>query len=99
MNRTASTLIAFFMGAATGAALGVIFAPDKGSSTRDKITYLLDKYKGRIEEIIEKLVEGKDMHSSEAKAEGEKVITDARIKAEKLLEDVDELIGQIKGKH
>ena len=78
---------------------GIMFAPDKGSSTRDKFTYLLDKYKLRIEDIANALLEGKNMHSSEAKSEGQRVITDARIKAEKLLEDVDDLIGQIKGKN
>ena len=41
-------------------------------------------------------MEGKDFPESMAKAEGEKVVSDAREKAERLLEDVDRLMAQIK---
>lgn len=37
MNNTAKILAAFAVGAATGAILGILFAPDKGSETRRKI--------------------------------------------------------------
>jgi vacuolar-type H+-ATPase subunit H len=36
--------------------------------------------------------------SSEAKAEGQKVVNEARQKAERLLEDVENLMNQIKSK-
>ena len=93
-----SALFAFIAGLATGAAAGIMYAPDKGSSTRDKLTFLLDKYRLRLQELIDVMLEGKNIQTSEAQSEGERVIYDARVKAEKLLEDVDDLIGQIKGK-
>jgi len=37
MNRTAKIITAFAAGAAAGALLGVLFAPAKGSDTREKI--------------------------------------------------------------
>lgn len=98
MGRATNTLLAFLTGAATGAVLGILFAPDKGSNTRDRLTYQLDKYKERLEDLVEDLVEGKEVAASSAKSEGQKVISDAKTKAEKLLSDVDSLIAQIKTK-
>ena len=96
MSKTTNTLLSFLTGAATGAILGILYAPDKGSNTRDKLSYQLDKYKAKLEELINEIVEGKELVNNTAKEEGERVITDAKEKAEQLLEDVDELLGQIK---
>lgn len=98
MSSRGNSFLAFLIGAAAGGVLGVLFAPDKGTNTRDKLSYQLDKYKKRLEEIIEDLVEGGDLVENEAKSEGEKIVKDAKVKAEKLLEDVNGLINQIKTK-
>lgn len=97
MSGKSNGLLAFLMGAAAGTILGILYAPDKGTNTRDRLTYNLDKYKKMLEDLIEDLVNGTDIPMSEAKSEGEKVINDAKEKAEKLIADVDNLIGHIKG--
>lgn len=96
MSKGSSNLLAFVVGAATGAILGILYAPDKGSNTRDKLSYQLDKYKKQLEELLEDLINGKHEISSQAKEDGKKVVSEAREKAEQLLSDVDDLIGQIK---
>ncbi|MDN5216041.1 YtxH domain-containing protein [Fulvivirgaceae bacterium BMA12] len=97
MSRSSNTFLAFLAGATTGALLGILYAPDKGSNTRDRLSYTLDKYKERLEDLLDDIINGKDETESVAKSKGERVVSDAKEKAEKLLHDVDELIDQIKG--
>ncbi len=98
MSTRGNSFFAFLFGVVTGGVLGILFAPDKGINTRDKLTFRLDKYKKRLEDIIEDLVQGADMVENEAKSEGEKIVNDAKVKAEKLLDDVNGLIDQIQKK-
>ncbi|MFZ5999609.1 MAG: YtxH domain-containing protein [Bacteroidota bacterium] len=98
MSKKGNTLIAFLTGAAVGAILGVLYAPDKGSNTREKLSYRLDKYKKMLQDFLNDVVEGKETPlTTEAKSQGQKVVSEAKDKAERLLEDVDELLAQIRG--
>lgn len=102
MSRRGDALLAFLAGAAVGGALGVLFAPDKGEVTREKLGHQLEKYKEKLKELITKYSkEFQDENGqiiTAAKSEGMKVVKDAKEQAEALLSDVEDLIGQIKGK-
>lgn len=97
MNRLTVGLLGLFTGVGLGTIVGILYAPDTGTNTRDKITFRLDKYKDKLEELLEELVKGRNLQENSAKSEGEKVITEAKEKAERLLLDVEELLTQIKG--
>jgi gas vesicle protein len=98
MSKSSKTFLAFLAGAATGAIIGILYAPDKGKNTRDKLSYQLDKYKTKLQELIAQLMEEKDLPHTAARAEGQKVINDTKVRAEELLGDVESLIDQIKGR-
>jgi len=98
-KKSSGVLMAFLVGAATGAILGILYAPDKGINTREKLSFQLDKYRKLLQDMINDFVDGKETPlTSEAKSQGQKVVEEAKTKAEQLLEDVDELLEQIRGK-
>lgn len=106
MSSSSKSLISYLAGIATGVSIGLLFAPEKGEITRDRLSYRLGEYKDQLEALITDFIErGEEVASemadgedSQAKAEGRKVVKEARIKAEGLLEEVEALMFEIKSK-
>jgi gas vesicle protein len=104
MSNSSRSFLAFLAGVGVGAAIGILYAPDKGEVTRDKLAGRLQQYREQLQVFIDDLMKRGDEVAAEinagssAKAEGQKVVSEARQKAERLLEDVDKLMAQIKEK-
>lgn len=97
MKKSTLTLLGFLAGTAVGASIGILYAPDSGENTRDRLGYRLSKYREHLQQLIADLMAQSDLPESLAKTEGKKVVDEAREKAERLLADVESLMGQIKG--
>lgn len=70
-NSSGKIISALLLGAAIGSALGILFAPDKGSETRKKISTkgndLTDAVKEKIQELIEEFKNETDAVQGKAK--------------------------------
>ncbi len=96
MNKVSRDLTFLLIGAATGTAIGLLYAPDRGKVTRDRLSYRLSKYREQIELMIDDLLHVDEQPANDSRNEGERVVNNAREKAEQLLADVDRLMAQIK---
>ena len=64
-KNSSNSIISFFVGLLLGGVFGVLFAPDRGNNTRDRLTYRLNKYKLRIQDLLEEILEDKEIKKSD----------------------------------
>jgi len=72
MSKSSRSFWAFVVGAAAGAIVGILYAPDKGENTRNKLYYQLNKYRDQLKQLINDMVDGKEVIETTAKSEGKK---------------------------
>jgi gas vesicle protein len=89
----------FALGLITGALLGsaaaLLYAPDKGSNTRGRLSYQLSRYIDDVNRLIKKLQDEKNKFSSDAKQKGDDVVTDAKKRADDLIKEAEALLENI----
>lgn len=63
------TVIAFLAGAAAGAALGLLLAPEKGEESRKKVKKTAEDYIDKVKERLSNLKKGEDENVEESEEE------------------------------
>jgi gas vesicle protein len=81
-------LLGVLAGVAVGATLGILFAPDKGSSTRKKISRKSDDYAEELEDKFNEFIEGITRQFGEVKEEANRLAEEGKHKVEKVVADV-----------
>lgn len=93
LKDTAKVSIGFLAGGAVGALVGILYAPDKGKNTRDKVSFQLVRVRERLKQLVDELGDKDgDLPESFAKTEGEALTNKTREQAKRLMEEVDAFI-------
>lgn len=94
MTRTSSNLFAFAGGLAAGVIIGILYAPDSGKNTREKLRNRLKGYYSQLRNIVE---EKKELQMKPGYQPSYQEQEDYR-KAEELLFEVESILDELKAK-
>ncbi len=81
-------LLGVLAGVAAGAALGILFAPDKGSVTRKKISEKSDDYAEELGQKFNEFIEGITNQLESVKEEAARVAQKGKAKTEEALDEI-----------
>ena len=59
MSKSSSFIAGLLSGALAGTVLALLYAPDTGKNTRDRLSYRLSQYKDELNDLIDQLREEK----------------------------------------
>ena len=95
MSKTGNFIAGLVTGAMAGTVLALLYAPDTGKNTRDRLSYQLSSYRDELNDLIDQLSQEKQKLISEAKEKGEAVVSDAKQKADHLIKEAEDLLHSI----
>lgn len=90
MNNTGKVLLGILAGAAAGAILGILLAPDKGSETRRKIMKKGEDYADALKDKFDELMDGVTEKFSGSE---ESSTANGKMRSEEFKRDVKNAIG------
>lgn len=96
MSKFGSFIVGLFTGVVAGTVFGVLYAPDEGKRTRNQLSFQLSKLKERLQELSDQMMKGKEVSFSEAKMEGEKNISHAKLEAERIEKEIEKINKELK---
>ena len=88
MANTGNTLLALLTGAAIGAGVGLLYAPDKGEKTRKKLKKNADKAKKEFSKKVKETTDDLSVQAKKAKATFEERINDTLNSASHKADDI-----------
>ncbi|MFZ5431555.1 MAG: YtxH domain-containing protein [Bacteroidota bacterium] len=102
-NNTGQTIIALLTGALVGAGIGILFAPDKGSVTRQKIKTGMEEAKDEMEHKFNELLsllkkKGEDV-KADLESSIENLVSSGSYKAEEAIEFLEKQLETLKAKN
>ncbi len=99
-SKNGNSILALLAGAAIGVGLGILFAPDKGSKTREKIKDNLDdlkeEAKSKINSIEEEAKEKFSKSKEELKDTVDELLSNSSYKAEEAISFLEEKLAELK---
>lgn len=103
MGKNSNALLGILTGAAIGTALGILFAPDKGSTTRKKIIDEANELKDKLQDNLENLKNDVNQKLSGKKenlqSEIDSFLSDASYKTEDVISALEKKLADLKEKN
>ena len=99
-NTSGNSLLALLTGALIGAGIGILYAPDKGSKTREKIKYgfqdAKDDLKTKLDEVSKQLKSKLNNSKDNLEDSFEEMVSQASHKTEDLILFLEQKLAELK---
>ena len=82
------------LGGAAGFALGILLAPEEGQKIRRRLAYQLENLAEQVNGFIDNIVHPEE--PGDARVQGDALVADVRTKAQKIQDDIDALMGEVR---